>query len=300
MLNFKLMPDFDLLLSRDSFLLGFELRLFWTVAFIYALSLTLHILHAATFSRRFGRYGHAALWAGAILHAGLIAFRAFETDRVPFQTLYESLSLFAFSTPVTYLYVSRRWRPVYLPGVFVSALSLFACLIALLSRSPSSEPLSPVLQSHWFDWHVTAAFLSYAVFAVSASIEAAYLIARQLFKRGIEAYGFKPSMLDSFHGAAFKLVLFGFPILTFSIFSGAAWANEAWGRYWSWNPEELWSLITWTVFAAYLHSMTVPRLKGTAATVFNLIGFVWIITALLGVNWLAKLLGIPSIHVYAL
>jgi len=106
--------------------------------------------------------------------------------------------------------------------------------------------------------------------------------------------------LESFHAQSFRLALFGFPLLTFGIFSGAAWANEAWGRYWGWDPKETWSLITWTVFAMYLHSVSIPKWRGLPASVFNILGFICMIMTFIGVNWVAKLLGIPSLHLYAM
>jgi ABC-type transport system involved in cytochrome c biogenesis permease subunit len=102
-----------------------------------------------------------------------------------------------------------------------------------------------------------------------------------------------------FHRAAHQLVLFGFPLLTFGIISGAAWAEQAWGRYWSGDPKETWSLITWTVYALYLHAMTMGKWRGGRASALNMLGFVCMFMTFLGVSWIAKLLGIPSIHAYS-
>ncbi len=294
------MSSYDLILSRDSYLLGLELRLYWSVAFLYGLSLLFFIFHAVTGGDTLGKTGQTALRVTVMAHIALIVLRTFEAGRAPFQTLYETLSWFACSGALTYLYVSRKWRGVYLPGTLVSALSLGACLYALLSRSPSVEPLSPPLQSYWFEWHVILAFFSYAVFVVSAAIEITCLIMSPLLARGA-ARGFCLTLdaMDGLHSTAYRLVLFGYPLLTFAIFSGAAWANEAWGRYWSWDPKETWSLITWTVFTIYLHSKAIPGLRGLPASIFNILGFVCMMMTFLGVNWLAKLLGIPSLHVYA-
>ena len=291
--------SFDSILSRDSFLLMAELRLFWLVAAFYAFSLILHLFHIISRGASGGKAGGALLWTGAFVHVGLIVLRTIETGRAPFQTLYESLSFFACSAVLTYLFVSRRWKGIYLPGTLVAGLAMGASLYALLSRSPAIEPLSPPLQSWWFEWHVVLAFFSYAVFIVSAAVEISYLVMKPLLKSGDGQYGFHKDMLEDFHGTALRLVLFGFPILTFAIFSGASWANVAWGRYWSWDPKETWSLITWTVFTLYLHSKAIPSMKGTPASVFNILGFICMLMTLLGVNWLAKLLGIPSMHVYA-
>ena len=290
---------FDSILSRDSFLLAAELRLFWLIAALYAFSLILHLFHVITRGASAGKTANSLLWAGALLHIGLLTLRTIETGRAPFQTLYESLSLFACSAVLTYLFVARRWKGIYLPGTLVSALAMGACLYALLSRSPAIEPLSPPLQSWWFEWHVVLAFFSYAVFIVSAAIEISYLVVKPLLRSGDGQFGFQRETLEDFHSTALKLVLFGFPLLTFAIFSGAAWANEAWGRYWSWDPKETWSLITWTVFTLYLHSKAIPSMRGTPASVFNILGFICMLMTFLGVNWLAKLLGIPSMHTFA-
>lgn len=294
------MFNYDVILARDSFLLFAELRIFWLVSVLYGLCAVLYLFHALTRADFAGRAALFLLWVGAIIHVGLILFRTFEAGRAPFQTLYESLSWFAASTTLTYLYVSRNWKDVHLPGLFTSVLACGACFYALISRSPAVEPLSPPLKSYWFEWHVSLAFLSYAVFVVSASIEATYLVVKPLLRSGMpKVYGLSVDTVEEFHSRALRLAAFGFPLLTFAIASGAAWANESWGKYWSWDPKETWSLITWTVFTIYLHAMTIPGLRGLPASVFNLLGFVCMIMTFLGVNWLAKLLGIPSLHIYA-
>lgn len=289
----------DTVLSRDAFLLGMELKLFWAIAFIYGFSALLFLIHSVSGEGSVGRIARALLTFNIIIHTGLIVLRTFEAGRAPFETLYESLSWFAWSASATYIIVTRRWRDVYLPGLFVSSLSLGACLYSLLSRSPGITILPPALQSYWFEWHVVFAFFSYAVFIVSASVEASFLILNPFVKRGVgRAWGLGAENIEEFHSLAKRLVMFGYPFLTFAILSGAAWANEAWGRYWSWDPKETWSLVTWTVFTIYLHSKAIPKYRGLPASVINIIGFVCMMMTFLGVNWLAKLLGIPSLHVY--
>lgn len=293
------MLNYEIIFSRSAYLLGIELKVFWAVAFIYALVALLSLVHIITRSAAAAAAARTIFLTGVVLHAALIVLRTVEAGRAPFQTLYESLSWFAWTASITYLFVSRRWT-VHVPALLVSGLSFGACLYALLSRPPGVEILSPPLQSYWFEWHVVLAFFSYAVFVVSASVESTYLILMPLLKRGLAGgYGLTLDNIEPFHSAAFKLAAFGFPLLTFAVFSGAAWANEAWGRYWSWDPKETWSLITWTVFTLYLHSKATPRFSTKTASVFNIIGFVCMMMTFLGVNWLAKLLGIPSLHVYA-
>ncbi|TAN59540.1 c-type cytochrome biogenesis protein CcsB [bacterium] len=300
MLKSKNMASFESILSRDSYLLSLELRVFWLIAFAYGFAFLFFLFHLITGKTAIGKTAQTVFGATATAHVILIVFRTFEAGRAPFQTLYESLSWFACTAAVAYLYASRSWKEVYLPGVFVSAISLGAVLYALLARSPSVDPLSPALRSYWFEWHVAFAFFSYAVFVVSAAVEVSFLIVNSALKRGrTSCLGFTSDMIDAFHSKAFNLVVFGYPLLTFTIFSGAAWANEAWGKYWSWDPKETWSLITWVVFTIYLHSKATKSLQGLPASVFNLIGFICMMMTFLGVNWLAKLMGIPSLHTYA-
>ena len=111
-------------------------------------------------------------------------------------------------------------------------------------------------------------------------------------------YGLTRENIDRFHRSVHQLVLFGFPMLTFGIMSGAAWANEAWGVYWQWDPKETWSLITWFVFALYLHTRVRPTWRGAPSTVIMIVAFACMVTTFLGVSWLAKLFGIPSLHLY--
>jgi len=278
------------LLARDAFYLGIELKIFWLTALLYGVCFITGILYLM-FSRR--GIGKALTWGmriTAVVHTFLILFRSIEGMRPPFQTLYETLSWFAWSANVTYLYVQSRWRDTYMPGFIVAGISMAACLYSLFTRSPVIAPIPPALQSPWYEVHVVAAFFSYAVFVVSFAVEVCYLKSKT-----------DPAIShtdEAFHRWTHRLVLLGFPFLTFAIFSGAAWANDAWGRYWSWDPKETWSLITWTVYALYLHTKAIGGWKDRPASFLNILGFVCMIMTFLGVNWLVKLLDIPSMHTY--
>ncbi|MBI4709971.1 MAG: cytochrome c biogenesis protein CcsA [Nitrospirae bacterium] len=283
------------ILLREAVFLGLELRLFWLVTLCYGICFITGIAYLVSSKQGIGRALTKGLWITVVIHTLLIIFRTVEGMRPPFQTLYETLSWFAWSASVTYLYVQNRWHNVHLPGFIVAGLSMAACLYSLLSRSPEIAPVPPALQSPWYEAHVIIAFLSYAVFVVSFAVEVCYL----KFKTSPGNPPVFGVFDEEFHRWTHRLVLFGFPLLTFAVFSGAAWANDAWGRYWSWDPKETWSLITWTVYALYLHTKAIGRWRGKPASILNIIGFVCMIMTFLGVNWLAKLLNIPSMHTYA-
>ena len=289
----------ELIMPKELYVLTTELRLFWLIAVLYAASALAVVYHAIGKSPSIGKTARGMLWVTITFHAFLIILRTIEGGRAPFQSLYETLSWFAFTASLTYLVASVKWT-THLPQVFIAALSSGACFYALLTRSPAIDPLSPPLQSWWFEWHVILAFFSYAVFVVSSAAEVSRLIAAPFISRGFDdVLGINETSMETLRKSSHNLVLFGFPLLTFAVFSGAGWANEAWGRYWSWDPKETWSLITWTVFAMYLHAVRVDSMKGLPASMLNVAGFVCMMMTFLGVNWLAKLLGIPSLHVYA-
>lgn len=289
----------EMLLQRDSFLIVLELRAAWITSLIYFLSSICYLAWLSFPGSRLGRLASHFLFAGAIVQTAAIALRMTQTGRPPYQTLYECLLWFAWSAAITYLLVERRFKGIHAAGFPVSSIACGACLYALLERSPGIEPLFPALQSDWFIWHVLIAFMSYAVFVVAFAVEFGYVMLTRLIPpQMLSRYGMETEAAARFHRVSHQLILFGFPLLTFGIISGAVWAEQAWGRYWSWDPKEIWSLITWTVYALYLHAMTMATWRGGRASALNALGFVSMLMTFLGVNWIAKLLGIPSLHAY--
>jgi ABC-type transport system involved in cytochrome c biogenesis permease subunit len=220
------------LLLRDAFFLSIELRLFWVVAFLYGICFVIGITYLISSKHGVGKALTSGLWITAIIHTVLIIFRTLEGMRPPFQNLYETLSWFAWFANATYLYANSRWRDVHLPGFIIAGIAMAACLYSLLTRSPEIAPIPPALQSPWYEAHVITAFLAYAVFVVSFSVEFCYLKFRTPVNEATGNFGY---IDEDFHRWTHRLVLFGFPLLTFAVFSGAAWANDAWGRYWSWD-----------------------------------------------------------------
>jgi len=284
----------------NSYLLGIELRLFWSATLLYAIGLLLFILQTVMRMDILGKAAKALVFSGLLTGILQLSLRTFETGRFPVHTLHETLAWFALGTVAVYLYSTRRWNGVYLPGIMVSLISSGACFYALTVSTPAIEPLSPMLQSGWFAFHRFCLFFSYALFSVSASVELSYLVLSSLAKKsGRRVYGLTAAELYTFHSSAFRLVLAAYPFLTLSIFSGGVWADATFGRYWSWDANQNWTLITWTLFTVYLHARRVPALSGRTASAFNIFGFASILLAtFLGANWLATLFGIPVVRLF--
>ena len=284
---------------RDAVRLLAERVILWMAVWAYATALVSYVLHFLFPKNRvFRQTSTFALVGAAGFQTIMIIIRTVVVGRPPFQSLYESLAWFGWSAVVAYLVIEWK-RKVRIPGFFVSLIAGGACLYALLAQDPSFKPLFPALQSTWFFWHVAIAFASYAVFVVAFAVELSYLLQILFWKIGWDrAYGLTRENISKFHRSVHQLVLFGFPMLTFGIMSGAAWANEAWGVYWQWDPKETWSLITWFAFALYLHTRVRPTWKGVPSTIIMIVAFLCMVTTFLGVSWLARLFGIPSLHIY--
>jgi cytochrome c-type biogenesis protein CcsB len=150
----------------------------------------------------------------------------------------------------------------------------------------------PALQSNWLAFHVITCFFGYAAFAVSFGISLLFLIQHrwEMISAGI---GWLPNTkkLDEIN---YRAIVLGFPMLTVGIITGAAWANYAWGNYWSWDPKETWSLITWLIYAAFLHARITRDWRGRRMAILSLIGFMAVLFTYFGVSYI-----LSGLHSYA-
>jgi len=210
----------------------------------------------------------------------------------PFTNLYESMVFFAWAISFLYFIFELKYKNKTL-GAFVMPFAFIVLAYTSLGGPgirKEVEPLIPALQSNWLIAHVITCFLSYAAFAVSCGASIMYLL------KGDKKGGFwdklpSKEVLDEIN---YKAVLVGFPLLTLGIITGAAWAHYAWGSYWSWDPKETWSLITWLIYAAYLHARFMRGWRGKKAAALSIIGFAAVLFTYLGVNLI-----ISGLHSYA-
>jgi len=279
--------------------LPFSSQTFFNISMaVYLISSLGYLIFAASRSKRIGVFCTYLLLLGFLLHSGGLVFRWIETHQtgygyVPLSNMYESLIFFSWTIILVYLILEFKYQQKII-GVFVTPFAFLA--IALTSIIPGVDakitPLVPALQSNWLAIHVITCFIGYASFAVSFGISVLYLIQD---KRGAEKEGGSkwlpsPSILDEIN---YKSIVIGFPMLTLGIVTGAAWANYAWGGYWSWDPKETWSLITWFLYAAFLHARFTRDWRGRKAAILSIVGFSAVLFTYFGVNYL-----ISGLHSY--
>jgi cytochrome c-type biogenesis protein CcsB len=208
----------------------------------------------------------------------------------PLSNLYESLIFFAWTIVLLYLLIEWRTKNRSL-GAFATPLAFLAMAYASYSPTISSriQPLVPALKSNWLIAHVLTCFFGYAAFGLAFGLSVMYLLKKRkkpdggnVFMRLIP----ESSVLDDL---SYQMVVIGFLLLTLGIITGSVWAHSAWGSYWSWDPKETWSLITWLVYAALLHSRMVRGWRGNKLAIFCIIGFSCVLFTYFGVNYLAGL-----------
>ncbi|HSP01186.1 MAG TPA: c-type cytochrome biogenesis protein CcsB [Thioalkalivibrio sp.] len=260
----------------------------------YFVAMILFIVYIASRSQAVALIATILCWLGFAANTGAITLRWMESKAMgyghaPLSNLYESIVFFAWSILLVYLLFDLKYKQRAI-GAFIIPIAFLGMIWAQLGLSDSIEPLVPALQSNWLTYHVVTCFIGYAAFTVAFGVSVMYLIKIGKEEKSANApiggiLGMFPSakILDDIN---YKAIMVGFPMLTLGIVTGAAWANYAWGTYWSWDPKETWSLIIWFIYAAFLHARFTRGWVGRRAAWLSIFGFAATIFCYLGVNLL--------------
>lgn len=229
---------------------------------------------------------------GFALHTVSIAYRYITSGHIPITNPHEATSFFAWCIVLIFFALQYRYKISLLSSFMMPIVFLLMLISSMLSRE--IKPLSPSLQSYWLGIHTVFAFLGNAAFALAFGIGLMYLLQEHYVKTKNlgSLFGRLPS-LQTLDEINYRLITFGFPLLTFAIITGALWAETAWGSYWNWDPRETWSLITWFIYAIVLHARLVVGWRGKRAALLSIVGFLTIIIAFFGVKLLKK-----GLHVF--
>ena len=209
----------------------------------------------------------------------------------PLSNLYESLIFLSWGISFIHLIVeyktqSRLIGAIATPLLFF--LSGFSSL-TLPTEMQKALPLVPSLQSNWLMMHVSMMMVSYSILILGSLLSILFLvISKNNFSQVLKINKSKDNLLGNLDNWSYRTIGFGFPCLTIGIISGAVWANEAWGSYWSWDPKETWALITWIVFASYIHARLTKGWAGDKAAFLGSFGFCVVWICYLGTNFLGQ------------
>ena len=225
-----------------------------------------------THKESLGTIGRNVIFAGFVFHTMTILSRWFEGGRFPATNLHESLTLLAWLTVVLYIVLFYKFRLTVL-GAFLAPLALFFVVVASLMPG-EIVPLSPVLATYWLPIHVTLAVLGNAFFALASLFGVMYLIQDHYLKsRKLGGLYFVLPSLDLLDELNYRCLSYGFPLLTLGIMTGAIWSEYAFGTYWMWKHRQVWSIITWLLYAILLHGRMTSGWRGRVSATFSVLAF---------------------------
>ncbi len=271
-------------------------EIFSIITFIYGLAMVLYVFSWIFKKALPGKIATAATIAAALGNLTGIILRWIESYQMgighaPLSNLYESLIFFAMTIALTHLFIDFRYKLRFI-GVVASPIPFLVMAYASLPKVDDViQPLIPALQSNWLISHVMACFIGYSAFAIAFGVSIMFLIKPSGAGSQSGIISRIPDF-DILDDLTHQMVMFGFLFLSIGIITGAVWANQAWGRYWGWDPKETWSLVTWLIYASLLHARLMRGWKGKKIAVLSCIGFFAVIFTYFGVNLL------PGLHSY--
>ncbi|UCH80087.1 MAG: c-type cytochrome biogenesis protein CcsB [Nitrospiraceae bacterium] len=224
---------------------------------------------------------------GFLFHTGNIIVRYAQGGHIPVTNMHEATSFFSWCILLLFFFHEFRYRLGMLSSFIMPIVFLFMFSSSIFPRE--IKVLSPVLQSYWFGIHVILAFLGDAAFAMACGIGIMYLLQERFVKsKHLGGLFQKLPSLQVLDEINYHLITLGFPLLTLAMITGVIWANSAWGSYWRWDPKEVWSLITWLIYALVLHLRLTVGWRGKKAAILSIVGFIIVIFAFLGVSLILK------------
>jgi cytochrome c-type biogenesis protein CcsB len=265
----------------------------WTYM-AYLISLGLFGLHLGTQRRAIYAWALAVLGAGFLIHTGGLVIRLVLAGRAPLSNMYESIVFAIWGL----MLIGGVLELIYRKGfIGLTAAAFGFVVMVIVSFFPIHmtriEPLRAVLNSSWLTYHVMTAMLSYSAFMLSFVFSIIYLAKDMTNDKALRWLPNKETF-DLFN---YRAIQIGWPLLTFGIFSGAVWANTAWGRPWGWDPKETWSLITWFIYTIFLHLRIQRGWRGRKTAVAAIVGFLAVLVTWFGVSYLPLISG--GMHSYA-
>jgi cytochrome c-type biogenesis protein CcsB len=242
----------------------------------------------------FGRIGVALTMIGFLLSVAGMVLRGLAAGRFPWGNMFEFTITAMVLVVAVYLVLVWRAGMRWL-GLPVTLLAAVGNGLAVTVFYVAVAPLVPALHSVWFVIHIVSAAIAGAAFNVGGLLSIIYLVKQRAERRG-RTGGYLQRLPDlrRLDLLAYRFLAFSFPLWTFTVAAGAIWAEYAWGRYWGWDPKETWALITWVIYAGYLHARATAGWKGTRAAMIAIIGLASFWFNFIGINLL-----VSGLHSYA-
>jgi len=254
---------------------------------LYALSSVSYLVFLFRQREEYAHWGFWLLCAGFALHSAAIGMRIFTLGFLPAATMRDTLLIAGWSVALIFLAFGRRMR-IKVLGVCASPLAALTLLLAVQLPDRPGE-VKAILKSIWLLAHVVAIFAGEAAFALAAAAGLMYLLQERAIKGKHRGFFFRrlPS-LDQLDAAGYNGIVIGFSLFSLALVTGFVYARAVWGRFWAWDPKEVWSGITWLIYAVLLHQRLTVGWRGRRAAVLAIVGFGLVLFTFLGVNFLME------------
>ncbi len=260
----------------------------------FSLATVIFVLAGAKRCAVCGYAAAAAYVLGVVWNAWIIAGHTAIAERLPLKNLHEVYLVVLFFVPLIGVVLRCSFGETLYLGVAAALTALgFVGSLFLPAEGYVIGPLVAILHSPWREVHILTIMLSYAIFLVACGLHAAFLVAALRSPYGPDGTRAYSPLADGLHRNAVLTVGWGFFFLTVGIATGAAWANSSWGRYWGWDPKEVWATVAWLIYAALLHLRVFFRTRREVLAALNLLGFAAIIFTYFGVTYL-----LSGLHAY--
>jgi cytochrome c-type biogenesis protein CcsB len=253
-----------------------NLLFFHAAAGIYLLAAAGYVAYIINPSRGgTARFALMATLVGFLSHFAYFVFRWAESGRIPVTNFFEAINFLGLGIILVFLVMEFRFKIAALGSFMLPLVVVLMTPAALLSSR--IEELKPVLKSGWLGIHTSFSVLGDAAFAFAFIVSVMYLIQeRQLKAKNLGAIFHRLPSLDIMDTLGYKALTFGWPLFTLGMITGSIWAVSAWGTYWSWDPKETWSLITWAIYLVLLHLRTIGW-RGRKMAFLSILGFVFVL-----------------------
>jgi cytochrome c-type biogenesis protein CcsB len=259
------------------------------------IALLVYNVQARLYKPLAGRLASGSLLVSwGLLSTGLIQ-RGLEAGHWPLTNRYEFALCFSWAIIGIYLLLESSWGERR-AGPFIAAIALLVMTYAI-TRPPGDReihPLLPALRSIWLQVHVLSTSLGYGAAGVAAGLGLV-----QLMPAGASGVAehrpWLPPRSQVEHNME-RAIALGFPWLTLGLLTGAIWAQNAWGRYWNWDPKETWALVTWLWYLLILHVRSLRSWRGRRLALLAILGFGIVIFTFIGVPWLVRTMRLESLH----
>ncbi|HPF20334.1 MAG TPA: cytochrome c biogenesis protein CcsA [Syntrophomonas sp.] len=259
-------------------MISIEHLLIYVIFLLYLASMVFY--WAARQTPAWMRYASWLAMFGLLCNFLALAYHVAYSHRLPLTNGYEFMMSFVFITVLSHLLYEKRSRHAAAGAavMLINVLLMVSIMVLMPQQIGQAGPLMPALKSPWLISHVLTAIAAYSAFALVSGLALVKLQANN----------------PADDHDIYRITSLGFVMLTLSIVLGAIWAEQVWGSYWTWDPKETWALITWIIYAIYLHLHRQRGWRGNKARILLIAGFVLVLFTFFGVNYL-----LPGLHSYA-